>query len=215
MNCVHGSFHGMGAELHLLLAKSRMKSGAAGLLRTALAATRHLGRAATKAAGEGGREGIKNATKELVKEHALKLGRGQYFQPMSSMGAEGAGGSTSHIYVPQMYGMLGASVATQKYPASCECDYYAAAPLSPSGKKILTCHSCAPKGMGGRNYQRALEAILPVAPRARVVPARFHNGANAGKKGSRGRSLNRGSRTRRTAPSGRAKSEGRTRSKSK
>ena len=217
MNCVHGSFHGMDAVLRLFLAKSRMKSAASAFLKTAISATRHAGRAVTKAAGEGGREGIKNATKELVKEHALKLGRGHYFQPMSSMGAEGlgAGGSTSHIYMPQMYGMMGVSVGAQKYPASCECDYYVAAPVSPSGKKILTCHSCAPKGMGGRNYQRALEAILPVGARARAAPARFRSGSNAGKKGSRGRSLNRGSRTRRAGPSGRAKSEGRTRPKSK
>ena len=195
-------------------AKSRMKSGASAFLRSALAATRHAGRAVTKAAGEGGREGIKNATKELVHEHALRLGRGQFFQPVAaSMRAEAEG--PSRVYVPQLYGMLGASVMTQKFPASCECDYFAAAPVSPSGKKILTCHSCAPKGMGGRNYQRALEAILPAGQRAQVVPARFRNGANAGKKGSRGRSLTRASHSRRAAPPSRAKSTGNTRSRSK
>lgn len=193
-----------------------MKSGAAGLIRTALAATRHVGRAVTKAAGEGGREGVKNATKELVKEHALKLGRGHFFQasPAAAAAPNGAGGS-SQLYVPHAYGMLALPVAAQKYPASCECDYFAGAPVSPSGKKILTCHSCAPKGMGGRNYQRALEAILPVGPRGRVIPARFRNSATSGKKGSRGRSFNRASHTRRAASSGRAKSEGRTRSRSK
>ena len=194
-----------------------MKSGASALLRTALAATRHAGRAVTKAAGEGGREGIKNAAKELVHEHALKLGRGQYFQSpvlAASIAAEGAEGP-KRVYVPQLYGMLGASVMTQKFPASCECDYFPAAPVSPSGKKILTCHSCAPKGMGGRNYQRALEAILPAGQRAQVVPARFRNAANAGKKGSRGRSLTRASHSRRAGPPSRAKSTGNTRSRSK
>jgi len=212
VNCVHGSFHGMGAVLLLLLAKSRMKSAASALIKSALTATRHVARAV----GQGGRAGIKNATKELVKEHALKHGRAFLREEVAPLARSGA----SQFYPPQMYGMLGVSPAAQKFPASCECDYFAAAPVSPSGKKILTCHSCAPKGMGARNFQVALEAVLPSKPRGRQPAARFRNFFNAtkkssGSKGSRGRSLPGHSRSKRTQGASRARSEGRTRSKSK
>ena len=195
-----------------------MKSSASALLRTALAATRHAGRAVTKAAGEGGREGIKNATKELVKEHALRIGRTPLF-PSAGAAAAAVPAMAGSVLVPQMFGMMAAPVGAQKFPASCECDYYAGAPVSASGRKILTCHSCAPKGMGARNYQRALEAVLPVAPRARAAPAYLRNFVGPKKRsGSRGRSLTRHSHSRRAArtkSSGRAKSAGHTRSKSK
>ena len=191
-----------------------MKSSASALIKTALAATRHAGRAVTKAAGEGGREGIKNATKELVKEHALRIGRTSLFPSVAAAAA--APVMAGSVFAPQIYGMLAAPVGAQKFPASCECDYYAGAPVSASGKKILTCHSCAPKGMGARNYHRALEAILPAGPRARAAPAHLRNALGTKKRsGSRGRSLTRHSHSRRTKSSGRAKSAGHTRSKSK
>jgi hypothetical protein len=195
-----------------------MKSSASALLRTALTATRHAGRAVTKAAGEGGREGIKNATKELVKEHALRMARTPLF---SSVGAAAAAVPVmaGSVLAPQMYGMMAAPMRAQQYPASCECDYYAGAPVSASGRKILTCHSCAPKGMGARDYQRALEAVLPAGPRGRAAPAYLRNFLGPKKRsGSRGRSLTRHSHSRRatrTKSAGRAKSAGHTRSKSK
>jgi len=150
-----------------------MKGAASGLLRSALTATRHATKAAIKATGEGVKEGIKGATKNLVKEHALKYVRGSV--PIGSAPMPSIAESVLGSYAPHGGILASSIVKQQQYPASCECDFYVGAPLSPSGKKILTCHSCAPKGMGARDYQRALEAttIMPLNARARKAPSYY------------------------------------------
>ena len=170
-----------------------MKGVASGLLRSALGATRHVARATTKVAGEGAKEGLKNAVKNLTKEHVLKLGRQSLFG--SSMAAPSSSGGISQVYHPLQIARAYAQVGYQ-FPASCECDYYAGAPVSASGKKILTCYSCAPRGMGARNYQRALDVtgLFPEGPRARAKPSHLKNYVlgNVTRK-SRSRSESRGS----------------------
>ena len=151
-----------------------MKGIASGLLRSALTATRHATKAAVKATGEGVKEGIKGATKNIVKEHALKYVRGSV--PVSSAPMQSITESVIGSYVPHGGILASSIVRQQQYPASCECDFYAGAPRTPSGKKILTCHSCAPKGMGARDYQRMLEAstMMPLNARPRKAPSYYN-----------------------------------------
>ena len=145
------------------------KELAKGVLKSALAA----GKGAMKAAGQGAKEGIKGAVKNTVREEAMKALRGRFLVPGSASYAEPAFYGSSMGPAAMMAPM---AQAVQAFPTYCACDENPRAQRAHDGKRMMMCHTCAPRGMGVGDFKTQYETrVEPVAPRARPPSGYFAN----------------------------------------
>ena len=113
------------------------------------------GMAGAKAAGKGTLKGVHNASRNMAKAQAgnflrRTLKSGSYAGMLAGEGAP--------VYAREPALMVQHMLPPmQQFPAVCACDVEGRAEQAPGGKKLLTCHSCAPRGMGARNYRAQLE----------------------------------------------------------
>jgi len=147
-----------------MAAKEAMK----GVLKSAFA----VGKEGVKAAGQGAKEGLKGAVKNTVREEALKAFRGRFLVPGTTSYAQPVYAHSSAM--PPMAMMAPMAPPVQTFPAYCACDENPRAQRAHDGKRMMMCHTCAPRGMGVGDFKTQYEAgVAPVAPRARPPSAYF------------------------------------------
>ena len=137
-----------------------------------------------KAAGKAAGKGVKTGAEEAVKEaahNATKVylrGRLGYHGPRANAGplASAFVAPAAMSFVPSV------RAPAQLYPTFCDCEENPMAEAGPHGK-LLKCHSCAPKGLGAREYRGQLEVASVIAelverPRPSYVRERARSASN-------------------------------------
>jgi hypothetical protein len=128
---------------------------------------------AVRAVGEGAREGVKDVAKNMTAAHLRSFLKGSAAagpRPMASalglypgMGM-GMGMGVGGLSAQRMFW-----APVQGYPTYCDCEENPGGLRTPSGNKLLVCHSCATKGKGAADYRTELEAA-PFLAAARAGP---------------------------------------------
>lgn len=131
-----------------------MAAAASALSRLLLPVAR-AGIATAKAAGKGSLKGVQNASRNMAKAQASNFLR-RTLKSGSYAGMLAGEGPPVYAREPALMIQHMLPPAHQ-FPSICACEVNPRAEQAPDGKKLLICHSCAPRGMGARNYKAHLE----------------------------------------------------------
>ena len=127
---------------------------------------------AARAVGEGAREGVKDVAKNITAAQLRSFLKGPAAGPRpmaSALGLYPGMGMGMGMGVGGLSAQRMFWAPVQGYPTYCDCEENPGGLRTPSGNKLLMCHSCATKGKGAADYRTELEAA-PFLAAARAGP---------------------------------------------